>query len=94
VSLRVCHIVQVHVASDSCLLLDSFTVVNFGLGIRAADQKVFSLGTPAQRSDRVSINRLKVLEGAQILIHSLKVKNLELIVQASRSHLVSLPVDL
>lgn len=62
VALGVCHIEQVHIATNRCLLPHPLNVVDFGLVVAAAAQEVSAIRIEGKSADWVAIEGLEVFE--------------------------------
>jgi hypothetical protein len=85
-ALGIGHVHQVHVSSHCGLLPYSIGVVDFGLIISTAAKEVGSIGIERKSSNRVSIERLEVLERLQVSIHGGKVPDFHSVIHTARSH--------
>ena len=93
VTLRVGHIKQIHVSSDSSLLAHSFTVIDFCLVVTTAAKEMRATRVERQSPHWVTIKWLEVLEWFQVTVHSCEIPDFHPIVKATRDHFGSITTD-
>lgn len=90
VPLRLRHVLDVHIATDRSPVLAAITSVHAGLVVptTAKEHGGILVGTEAERTNRVPIEGLELLEGPESAAHRLHVPQLDHVVAiATREHL-------